>query len=415
MARYGFSDIRFVFAGTVRDVETVFVVTDELLIFGPNSDVDSLLAMPDAAVVVPLSQVLGVNHGLRGNERAVTLSLFMDDRRTSALEILFGKPLTVRAQTPARLYVSDPASIASTLRAVAFEALEPAAGEAAAVSDEPEPAAAAAVSDAVFDEPEPAAAAAASDYDPSPPSEARWDLPARIPAPSPRSPEPPARVEGPMGAAGARGRTGGGTKRKATKKTSAARAQEKAPPKQRRSKFDTAIESALRSLTRGRIAFDPPKSMRQGTTEKMVVAITRAQDLDDELKEALNRAGDAELADVETGPLMSVELTGEGFKVTDLTPGDQPVGSDDVTSWVFNVFASGHGLLKLHLSVCVKLKVDGLDDLAQRSVSVLEREIDVSVSPAYVTKSFVGRQWKWLFGLPALVAGGIAAWEKVLK
>jgi hypothetical protein len=185
------------------------------------------------------------------------------------------------------------------------------------------------------------------------------------------------------------------------------------PPASAAQQFANRVDDALAATTRGRFAFNPPARMRQGEVARVTVGITRSTTLEDELRASLRGSGIAQFSDIETSPLMSVELLGEqSFAITPLSELEQPVSKIEVTGWEFDVRALHPGNHTLTVKVALRLPVPGHDDL-RRSLSVLERSVEVRVAPVYVARQFVRGNWQWIIGTAVAVIGAAAAWVKL--
>jgi hypothetical protein len=162
-------------------------------------------------------------------------------------------------------------------------------------------------------------------------------------------------------------------------------------------------------VTEGRILFNPPQAMRQGARDRIEVAIARSADLEDELRQGLRGRGAPMIETIKTSPYMEVELKGDGFKITPLSPSEQVVG--DTARWEFDVLPIRSGTQLLQ--VCVSMRLPLPDHPNERqAVPVLERAIRVQISPIYSTREFVAHNWQWLIatlvGLGAAVGGWLA-------
>jgi len=168
-------------------------------------------------------------------------------------------------------------------------------------------------------------------------------------------------------------------------------------------------------VTPGRLMFNPPDSMRLGTTERIEVRITRSPaDLDDELRTNLVGRGHPQLRDVATSVSMEVTLRGSAFEVDVLSKPQQVVTDSDISTWEFDVRAVKRGMQSLQLCVNLRLLVDGQPD-EWRSVPVMERTIDVQVSAPALVGTFIADNWQWLAGTGLGLAGVITAWEKLIR
>jgi hypothetical protein len=170
---------------------------------------------------------------------------------------------------------------------------------------------------------------------------------------------------------------------------------------------DEVVQAALAETVPGRVAFNPPSTMRQGTTAAMEVRIIRSQEMDDAITTSLRGRAVPRLADISTSLVMAVDLIGEAFTITAYSSREQLVLASEPTSWKFDLRTSRTGEHGLAVRVSMRLPVDDQDRC--HDVCVLERTVRVLVSPSY----FVREHWKWLVATAIPVGGAVAAWKGI--
>jgi hypothetical protein len=176
-----------------------------------------------------------------------------------------------------------------------------------------------------------------------------------------------------------------------------------------------AIEKAVQSVLRpGRLLFNPPDDMRQGTVERIEVAIARTTGLDDELRAGLRGRGVGRIEDVATSPFMAVDLRGTGFEITPLS---LPTGMEQLlhptARWEFDVLPRRSGTRTLQVIAWMRVPLPSRPD-ERMSVPVLERTVQVRVAPLYATRTFAATNWQWLVATSVAAGGGVAAWIKLV-
>jgi hypothetical protein len=177
-----------------------------------------------------------------------------------------------------------------------------------------------------------------------------------------------------------------------------------------------AIEKAVqRVLTPGRILFNPPDDMRQGTVERIEVAIARTAGLDSALRASLRGRGVARIENVATSPFMAVDLRGTGFEITPLS---LPPGTEQLlhptARWEFDVLPRRSGTRTLQVMAWMRVPLPGRPD-ERVSVPVLERTVQVRVAPLYATKTFAAKNWQWLVATSVAMGGGLTAWLNLVR
>ena len=112
---------------------------------------------------------------------------------------------------------------------------------------------------------------------------------------------------------------------------------------------------------------------------------------------------------------MEARLTGQGFKITAVTPERQAVSGSEVTMWKWDVEPIEAGRQRLHLTLSATLDVRGTS--SDRTVRTFERTLAIDVSLSDRMSKFVGDNWQWLWTAILLPVG---AWyvnrrKKILK
>jgi hypothetical protein len=174
---------------------------------------------------------------------------------------------------------------------------------------------------------------------------------------------------------------------------------------------DDAVSRAVREVVRpGLLAFNPSAEMIQGRKERVEVGIARSSELRQALAAGLRGRGEPQFEEVDTSPLMGVELKGAAFEITPLSPLEQLVAP--LARWEFDVTPSraGHQTLTLCISLRVDVINSGLTSGGRIAVPVLERDIRIRVDVAYGARRFVAANWQWLIVTAAGFGGTIAAW-----
>jgi kumamolisin len=158
----------------------------------------------------------------------------------------------------------------------------------------------------------------------------------------------------------------------------------------------------------GRLLFNPPDQMKLGQTARVEVRLTRTLDRDAELLTHLRGAGDPQLEEIPTAPLMAVALKGDGFKITGYSDEEQRVSHDDVTTWEFDIEALKRGQQRLVLSVSLRVPVPG-QPVEHKSIPVREATIVVHVGTPALVAHFVAGNWQWFIGTAIAAAAVVVA------
>jgi hypothetical protein len=165
-----------------------------------------------------------------------------------------------------------------------------------------------------------------------------------------------------------------------------------------------AIDRRLRSLAQGGIAFIVPPDMKVGTESSVIVRISR--DPSEDLFEGVDVPGEPEVVSVAWD--MAVELIGGGaFEIDPEGPQEQVVPPSGFSEWSWFVLPQESGDQTLRFIVSVVIRLPNGDEKSHRIVK--NKEIHVSVNPAYQLGQFLLSYWPVIGGILGLLFGsGVA-------
>jgi hypothetical protein len=168
-----------------------------------------------------------------------------------------------------------------------------------------------------------------------------------------------------------------------------------------------AVQDAIRP---GLLVFNPPGQMTQGRKERVEVGIARSPELRQALLSGLRGRGEARAEQVDTSPVMGVELKGTSFEIAPLSPPEQIVAP--LARWEYDVRPRQAGLQTLTLCVCLRITTPPATGISngQIAVPVLERDIRIKVNIPYGTRRFITGNWQWLIGTAIALGACLAAW-----
>jgi hypothetical protein len=173
-----------------------------------------------------------------------------------------------------------------------------------------------------------------------------------------------------------------------------------------RDRFDE-VDAALGELARGNVAFNTPERMRFRETRTITLIASpamHAESLGEELRERIGGGDAISVEALQIAPLMEARLDGApGLEVRPLTAARQPVGRAEPTEWRWSVQANEAGTQVLHLTIDAIVTVDG--ERFPRSLNVLDREIEVEITPGQQVGRFVESSWQWMVGTIVIPLG----------
>jgi hypothetical protein len=171
-----------------------------------------------------------------------------------------------------------------------------------------------------------------------------------------------------------------------------------------RDPWQRQIDRRLKALAQGGIAFIVPTDLKVGTESSVTVRISRNPSED--LLEGVETPGESEAVTVAS--VMAVELIGGGaFEIDPEGPQEQLVPPSGFSEWSWFVLPQESGDQTLRFIVSVVIQLPNGDEKARRIVR--NREIHVSVNPAYQVGQFLLTYWPVLGGIIGLLFGsGVA-------
>lgn len=164
-------------------------------------------------------------------------------------------------------------------------------------------------------------------------------------------------------------------------------------------RFDE-VDDALQELIAGNVAFNTPARMQ--FHESRTIALVASPRLDPaalslELRRRIGGNDPVAVQGVQIAPLMEAQLAGApAFDVMPLTPVRQPVSRATPTEWRWTVRAVESGKHTLNLTINAVVTVD--NERFPRSLNVLNRDIDVYITPPQRVGMFLSSNWQWLVG-----------------
>jgi hypothetical protein len=168
---------------------------------------------------------------------------------------------------------------------------------------------------------------------------------------------------------------------------------------------ERAVRAAIKT---GLLMFNVPADMIQGKEEQVEVKIARSTDLHTALVTGLLGRGVPEFEEIDTSLYMEVRLLGPTFEIKSNSLPEQLI-LPTPACWNFDVLPCRAGNRTITLIVNLRVEAEGIVG-GRRSVSVLERTVDVEVNLGFATRRFVANNWQWLIPTILTLGGTVAAW-----
>jgi hypothetical protein len=154
------------------------------------------------------------------------------------------------------------------------------------------------------------------------------------------------------------------------------------------------VNNALTRLEQGRLAYNPPKEMTVGQTERVTVRIAKDAGAVD-IGTSMPGSGQATVEPIKVGTFMKARLQGRGFDIQPLSNEEQVVAGDTFTEWQWDVTPREAGPHKLSLLITVRINVPEMGE-EQRDFPVKDAEVNVRVTPNMAAQRFMQDNGSWL-------------------
>jgi hypothetical protein len=178
------------------------------------------------------------------------------------------------------------------------------------------------------------------------------------------------------------------------------------------------LDTYLDNLKTAAYTFNPPSPIEVAKPVTVYLWLdpqATAAELAEAFRQAVPRdAGRVESGETSWSPKMRATLSGPDFEIKAIDPEEQLVGSTQRTTWSWDITPLRAGeKLALHLRLAAVLP----EELGPpKTITTLEREINVEVTWWWLFDHYFDKYWKWLLGgLGTALASAIAWWWKNRK
>jgi hypothetical protein len=154
------------------------------------------------------------------------------------------------------------------------------------------------------------------------------------------------------------------------------------------------VTEALTRLEQGRLAFNPPREMTVGQSERVTVRIAKDAGAGN-ISVSMPGTGEATVEPIKVGTFMKARLQGKGFDIQPLNNEEQVVAGDTFTEWQWDVTPREAGPHTLSLLVTVRINVPEMGE-EQRDFPVKDAVVNVRVTPSAAAQRFMQDNGSWL-------------------
>jgi hypothetical protein len=154
------------------------------------------------------------------------------------------------------------------------------------------------------------------------------------------------------------------------------------------------IDKALNGLTPGTIVHNIPKNMARDQDYDIEARVSRLEN-DTTLSEGL--LGPSQPKTIPTGPLMSLQLSGDPdvFTITPTGGRALTVPSEGYADWGWTVRPKKTGRHLLDLTATVRIQIPNHPE-EFRDIRVYSGSVDIAVTNWQIAKGFLGDYWQWI-------------------
>lgn len=179
--------------------------------------------------------------------------------------------------------------------------------------------------------------------------------------------------------------------------------------------IDAVLKAAREALTPGGLVHSVPREMKHDHVYTVEAVIAKTEDTQ-ALAKSLSAPETAKGSLLAVGPLMTVTLSADPavFAITGVITGEQPVMTQQVSRWRWDVRPLRTGTQTLTLVASVDFFVPGQGTKTWALVTHRE-DVDISVGGWAVMAGFVNENWKYIGGsilAPAFAWVGRQWWKK---
>lgn len=155
----------------------------------------------------------------------------------------------------------------------------------------------------------------------------------------------------------------------------------------------SVVDGLLASLRHANIAFNSPKTIKLDQTAQIELLLS-AQKSADELIDSIIAPGDRASTRIKVATRMVARLSGPNFRITQVTPEEQAIGSIETVKWTWEIQPERPGHHNLYLTLTALLDLNGA--ASQGAVRTFQKTIEVTVPPGLRVVKFLASNWQWL-------------------
>ncbi len=166
------------------------------------------------------------------------------------------------------------------------------------------------------------------------------------------------------------------------------------------------LDREVAKLHEGKILFNPPSEMKQGKRERIEARVS-FEDIGAALSQDLKGRAAPQIEPVKVSSIMKVILTGDqdAFAIEQFGTDEQIIKGRPFAQWSWDVTPLQSGKRSLHLQVTAVVSVAGNDKTI--GIPVIDKRIQVHISPWFASKRFVSNNWQWLWTVIVIPGAGL--------
>jgi hypothetical protein len=115
-----------------------------------------------------------------------------------------------------------------------------------------------------------------------------------------------------------------------------------------------------------------------------------------ELEKELTSTGIVYSDQVKISNLVYTKLTAPDFEISQLTPEIQPISSEEITEWLWNLKPKSTGTFDVYLTINAVVKINGKEK--QRQIKTFEKQLTIQITKKQKVERWFQHNWQWAWG-----------------
>jgi hypothetical protein len=115
-----------------------------------------------------------------------------------------------------------------------------------------------------------------------------------------------------------------------------------------------------------------------------------------ELENELTSQGNTFSGTLKISNLVYAQLTAPDFDISKLTPETQPISSEEMTEWLWDLKPKSTGTFDVYLTINAVVEVYGIEK--QRQIKTFEKRLTIQITKKQKVERWFHKNWQWAWG-----------------